>query len=148
MSKFIRIFCFLLLISCSTQNDQLPNFLALRGEWQRIDNEDDQAISKELWRLMKDGSLSGLGLTIENGDTIFVERLKILQDGVEVYYQADVSHNPEPVKFKWNQQMPNWQFENPDHDFPKVIKYVLEGDTLKVEIAGDGKKIPFTFIRI
>jgi hypothetical protein len=39
-------------------------------------------------------------------------------------------------------------FENPQHDFPKVITYRLEGDgTLVAVIEGDGKRVEFKFRR-
>ncbi len=38
-------------------------------------------------------------------------------------------------------------FENPAHDFPKVVSYRRDGEALRAEISGDGKSIPFGFAR-
>lgn len=38
-------------------------------------------------------------------------------------------------------------FENPAHDFPKVVSYRREGEALRAEISGDGKAVPFSFAR-
>ena len=146
-----RMFCWSILVvffSCQSENERLNQFAPLIGEWIRVGDLGDETVSKEVWRLEDDGSFEGVGLTIEDGDTIFVEKLKIYQKGKIIYYQAEVAHNPNPVDFEWQGNSPNWRFENLDHDFPKVIQYFMMGDSLKVVISGNGKEIPFVFKRL
>ena len=92
--------------------------------------------------------MTGIGVTLRATDTVFVERLRMEQKDGEWYYVAEVAHNAEPTYFMLTDCSKNgFVCENPDHDFPKKITYSLDGAVLKATISGDGKSIPFVFIR-
>lgn len=38
--------------------------------------------------------------------------------------------------------------ENPQHDFPKKITYKLTGNHIYTTISGNGKTIPYNFVRV
>jgi hypothetical protein len=90
-----------------------------------------------------------MGVTLQGTDTVFVERLKISIEGNEIHYIADVPENPEPVHFKFTAQSAHgFTCENPMHDYPKKISYLVEGNILKAQTSGDGKVQEFTFEKV
>jgi hypothetical protein len=97
--------------------------------------------SYEHWEKINDGLFAGGSETLKNGDTIFAEKLKIEKIGDDIFYIADVKHNPAPVMFKMTWLNDNEAvFENPEHDFPQKISYKLEEGILHAAIEGPGKK--------
>ncbi len=96
--------------------------------------------SYEHWEKTSDTLFTGGSETIKNGDTIFAEKLKIELIEGNIYYIADVSHNPAPVKFKLTYLTESDAvFENPEHDFPQKISYKNIEGVLNASIEGPGK---------
>jgi hypothetical protein len=96
--------------------------------------------SYEHWEKISDELFTGGSETVKNGDTIFSEKLQIVKEGNEIYYVADVSHNPAPVKFKLiSLSDTEAVFENQEHDFPQKITYMLKEGDLHAAIEGHGK---------
>lgn len=146
--KHLLVFSILhLACTCCAQSDT-PNLTWLEGKWERQGMASDQQ-AYEVWKMDDQDILTGKGVSLKNGDTTFVEKLRIARiDGV-LYYIAEVSHNPEPTKFRIT-TIGDSSFEcsNPDHDFPKAIRYELKEDQLIAEISGDGKTVSFVFTRV
>ena len=98
-------------------------------------------------------TLGGVGYSFERKDTTFTETLRIEQIGNDIFYIAEVPHNPGPVRFKLMRlDECSAVFENPEHDFPNRIIYIRQGeDSLHVRIEGmgetEGKKADFSFVR-
>lgn len=92
-------------------------------------------------------SWTGRGATIQEDDTVFVEKLSIEMKNDDWYFVADVSQNTEPIYFKITESSETgFVSENPNHDFPKKIEYQLLGDgELNVTISGDGRSVTITF---
>jgi hypothetical protein len=111
------------------------------------------AVTHEHWTKVSDTLFEGGSETIKNGDTIFSEKLKIIVKDNDIFYVADVKHNPAPVYFKLVYSDSNKAvFENPEHDFPQKITYELSGGDLHAYIEGNGKdrkwkKVDFYFTR-
>lgn len=85
---------------------------------------------------------------MQGSDTVFIEKLKILEKEGHWYYVADVSHNSAPVYFKMTSaDGSGFVCENPEHDFPKKITYRLDGDIINASISAGKKEIPFRFRR-
>jgi hypothetical protein len=101
-----------------------------------------ESITYENWVRVDDTTFSGESHTIKDGDTVFTEQLKIEKIGDDIYYTAVVKHNPGPVHFKLVELGENKAvFENPKHDFPNRIIYMLKDDgTLYARIEGKNKK--------
>lgn len=117
----------------------------LTGKWER-QNMRPGRTAFEKWE-KKDWGYTGVGISLQGADTVFVERLSIrLRDG-DLWYVADVSQNAEPTWFKFTEiSLNGFACENPDHDFPKKIEYVREEPgSMKVVLSGDGKSASFTF---
>ncbi len=103
-------------------------------------SEGVESNSYEHWEKLSDELFIGGSETVKNGDTIFSEKLKIVKEGEEIFYIADVSHNPAPVKFKLTSVSETEAvFENPEHDFPQKITYKLKEGDLYAAIEGNGK---------
>lgn len=120
----------------------------LEGKWERMMENPNQT-GYEDWKI-KNGSFQGMGVTIQQGDTVFVEKLSIERMEGDWYYIADVNPNVEPTYFMISEISENgFVSENPDHDFPKKIEYQLKNDgELSVVISGDGRSIPFVFRKV
>jgi hypothetical protein len=101
---------------------------------------DGQSTSYEHWQKVNDSSYAGASETVKNGDTVFSEKLEIVKEGDDIFYIADVKHNPAPVKFRLTFISENEAvFENPGHDFPQKIIYRHKEGNLHASIEGPGK---------
>lgn len=119
----------------------------LLGTWQRDDLPQGRS-GDEVWRGEGD-ALVGVGSSYRDGALRFREQLRIVQEGEQVFYVADVPGNPAPVKFgQSNQQGQSVVFENPAHDFPRRIEYQREGERLTARISGGGREQVFHFLRL
>src|SRR4030095_2717040 len=97
--------------------------------------------SYEYWEKTSDDLLIGASETVKDGDTIFSEKLRIEKSSEDIFYIADVKHNPAPVKFKLTSiNDTEAVFENPEHDFPQKITYRQEEGNLHSSIEGPGKE--------
>ena len=85
---------------------------------------------------------------MKGADTSFVEKVKIVVKGGEIYYVADVPENSKPVDFKITSiDDKSFVCENPAHDFPKKIAYYKDGNNLRAVISGDGKEMEYLFVK-
>jgi Domain of unknown function (DUF6265) len=117
----------------------------LTGEWKRTNAKPGRS-GFEIWKRISDNEMTGRGINLKGTDTTFVEKLKIISKEDAIYYVADVPQNKEPVLFKLTTQSETkLVFENPQHDFPKIISYELLDKKLKAVISGDGKAIEYWF---
>ncbi len=120
----------------------------LEGDWTSSTISKPGRKIVESWKKVTEHELAGRGVTLQGTDTVFVEKLKIIIEGNEIHYVADVSENSSPVHFIFTTIGPNlFICENPRHDFPKKISYQLEGYTLKAQTSGNGKLQEFVFVR-
>jgi hypothetical protein len=104
-------------------------------------------LAEECW-LPPEGSVM-LGLhrdASDDGDTFF-EYLRIMQTAEGIYYYA-TPQGYDTTKFKLTALSEDGSshqvvFENPEHDFPKLIRYTLRVDGLMAEVEGieDDRKI-------
>ena len=92
----------------------------------------------EYWTAKSEFSFSGEGYVLSGKDTIFHESTKLLFENGNVVYIADVPGNPSQVHFGLSSNKNNKVvFENPRHDFPKVITYhLVSPDSLEAIVEG------------
>jgi hypothetical protein len=134
-----------------TEISPIEDFLWILGRWE---NDEGSKISGEHWMKKDTVTLEGVGYSVAVGDTTVLEKLQIRQKEGDIFYIADVPHNPGPVAFKLTKITETEAvFENPEHDFPNRIIYRQQGnDTLVVRIEGmgktEGKKADFRFTRV
>jgi len=136
-----------LLSSCSSQpvedTDKWHLFENLAGGWIRA--QGDSLLSTEEWRYGEE-DMYGIGITLENGDTIFSEQMGILEIEGKYFYEATVPHNPGPIQFELTILTDSgFTSENPKHDFPTKIEYKWNNDSLWVTISDDQRLVKFNF---
>jgi hypothetical protein len=139
---YLKLFIFFIIIFVSMANSQsnrkMEELLWIVDNWV---NAEGETVSYEHWEKVNDSLYEGGSETIKNGDTVFSEKLKILKENDDIFYVADVKHNPAPVYFKLTYSGTNKAvFENPEHDFPRKITYEIENGNLHAYIEGPSKK--------
>jgi hypothetical protein len=99
------------------------------GLWHQI--EGPGLISYEQWKEVDDRHFAGLSWTLFNAkDTIFSEKIELVAEGEDIFYIPTIKQNNGPVRFKMKSLVGDTViFENPEHDFPQIIRYEM-GDTL------------------
>lgn len=154
----------LLIFSCSGErsvnnNETRSKGLTLKnmewvvGTWKSVKGDE---ISYEIWEKKNDTLLSGKGFTLVKNDTVFFEKLDIVQRGTDLFYIPTVrdQNQAKPVEFKFMEfNKGEFNFVNKNHDFPQRIIYKNpQPDFLCARIegtkAGKFMKIDFNFLKI
>lgn len=107
------------------------------GEWKQIKEE---IVTEEKWTKESDDLFIGEGLNYPVGDeaTPLLEKLWLEQNESEIYYVALPPQNEEKTYFKLTDAGETMAaFENPEHDFPRYIRYELVDGTLNVAVEGE-----------
>ncbi|MGZ5243583.1 MAG: DUF6265 family protein [Bacteroidia bacterium] len=119
------------------KHTQIKKLEWILGSWQ--DTSTDMHFT-ETWRKENDSTFAGDGFGVENGDTIFREKLELAERNDEVFYVATVNEHlaGKPTTFSMVSDSSNkWIFENPNHDFPQRIIYILTSEnTLHARVEG------------
>jgi len=116
----------------------------LLGSWQRTGMAAGTS-GEEHWRRQAD-VLEGEGRSYRQGDLQFQERLRIIDEGGQLYYVADVAGNPAPVRFALVEQgAQSVVFENLRHDFPQRIAYQRNGRQLRATVSAGERVQVFEF---
>ena len=128
-SVLISIVFLLSLASCynPSPNQSFNDLQVLVGDWTSTENIQ----FNESWIHSNDTLYTGLGFSLKKGDTLFAEQLKIYLSGDEVYYAAKVGSGSDFVSFKLEKaDKEKWEFVNREHDYPNIIQYKVENDSL------------------
>lgn len=117
-------------------------WISMPGENMQGESIPGESITYENWVRLDDTAYTGESYTVKKGDIVFTEQLKIEKIGDDIFYTAIVEHNPAPVHFKLVElDLNKAVFENPEHDFPNRIIYMLKKDgSLYARIEGRNKK--------
>lgn len=147
----------LLITGCENQQPPSSGAIAfplqrLEGKWQDMNR--DNAFFEE-WRVVDDNRLEGRGYVMAAGDTVFIELLEIVPKDSGLIYRVGLngSRTADLVEFEMTSASADEiVFENPRHDFPKKISYVLQPDSginvyLSGHEAGQFSEINFSFVR-
>lgn len=106
-------------------------------------------VFEERWTPPAGGVMLGVARTLKGDRMVAFEFLRIVERDGGLVYIAQPDGRP-PTEFVLTAASPNQvTFENPAHDFPKVIRYTLkEGGTLEAQVSdGAQKKQTFVFTR-
>lgn len=148
--KTIFTFCLaVILISCGNHSskktdEQQQSFDWMLGSWIRT-NDSNGNKTFENWKKISSEEYSGFGYTLNNGDTIFQENLRIFSKGQ--YWNLQVTGEVgAPVLFAISDfSSKKFTAVNEANEFPKKIIYERRGDQLQATIADEETKIPFIF---
>ena len=127
----------LMLASCSafaqTRNIEAMGWLA--GSWVL---EESGVRIEEHWIPESGGTMLGVSRTVKGGKTVAFEFLRLEARGDGVVYVAHPNARPGTDFTLTKLEVHSAVFENPAHDFPKIIRYRLNPDgTLLAQIEGD-----------
>ena len=119
----------------------------LVGKWQDTLNSNQW----EVWEKRGD-SLFGFAAYIKGEDTSVFELLSILENDGQLIYTALIMKNKKAVSFRNTTIGEDFMvFENPEHDFPKMITYqytpTTGGDYLMASVSANMKKFDFGMIK-
>lgn len=121
--------------------------LKLMGKWHDV-QADGITVFHEHWDRSDDLFYSGLGFVMSGADTVFIENLYIAYDSLGAHYSARIptQNNEAYVRFGLtNASEDSMVFENPEHDFPQRIAYVIQGDSVwNVVVSGIEKGVART----
>ncbi len=127
----------------ATENEpiSLPKKIAqaswLVGTWS---GKSKARTNYETWEKYNDSTYLGRSYSIQQGDTVSSESIKLVQQGEAISYipTVDGQNNDMPVVFTLISSDSNRLiFENSAHDFPQRITYqMVSQDSLIAEISG------------
>lgn len=119
----------------------------LTGKWVRTNAKAGQS-GYETWERVSDLKLGGKGVTLKGKEVIFIENLEFIVIDSDIFYKVTLAEDEKPVYFKLTALNKNgFTCENPEHDFPKKITYIRNGNHIKAVISGNGKSVDYIFIR-
>jgi len=139
----ITVLTLILLISFSCSSN---HFDWLCGSWVRTNDEEGYR-TYEHWIKNSNTEYIGLGCTLQDGDTVFKENLRIIKTGKE--WNLEVSGvNENPTLFLLINRTDNsFICENKLNEFPKLIEYSIEDSLLLAKISGGDREVSFSFQR-
>ncbi|MFT5149109.1 MAG: hypothetical protein ACI86P_001796 [Flavobacteriales bacterium] len=135
------------IISCNSGSESSVNSdLSIDwivGDWQRI-NEVEGKRTYEYWKKEENG-YSGLGYTLRDIDTVFMEAMRIHKIhgewALEIYGPNEI-----PTIFTFSSLIENnFIADCPSNEFPKTISYSFEDGNLIAFISDSTTSIPFEF---
>ncbi|MCW5922429.1 MAG: PorT family protein [Saprospiraceae bacterium] len=131
--------------SVFSQVDDLKGIMrelrALDGTWFMPTDRGDRL---EYWQIEDDSTFVGRGMRIkpENGDTVLLETMRIERRDTTISYIVNVrgQNQNRPIVFKLTQaDYDGYLFENPAHDDPQKIRYLLLGNR-ELQVFTEGKR--------
>lgn len=131
------IFLLPLLYACHSKSLDHYDLHSWEGKWE---SKDSTGTFVESWKRINDTLYNGEGMMIVNNDTIFSEQIKLIFKKNKVNYVvvAKGQNNDSEIPFELTKfTKDSWVFENPKHDFPKRITYLLKSaDSLIATVEG------------
>lgn len=123
-----------------TQN-AFRDLKALKGTWFMPTERGDRL---EVWQLDNDSTLSAKAFRIkpENGDSVLLETILLTWRDTSIVYSVSVrgQNNNKAIDFRLTEAYSDeFVFENPKHDDPQKIRYVLLGNR-ELQVTTEGKK--------
>ena len=114
---------------------------ALDGTWFMPTDRGDRL---ESWKIVDDSTMTGRDFRIkpENGDTVTLEtmRLELRNDHLDYLVIVRGQNQNKPIPFRLTEaDYDGYVFENPEHDDPKKIRYVLLGNR-ELQVTTEGKR--------
>ena len=118
----------------------------LLGKWKRVDEEPGKS-TFENWIKINELEYKGFGFTMLDSDTIWQENLALVKTNENWRLEVISPNQTTPTVFVVARfKDSEFVCENPEHDFPTMIKYWREGQNLRAAISGGEMEISFEFV--
>jgi len=162
MKKVLILLIGILIISCNQTKkekqsseikspitiEKSENFDWLLGKWKRLKEKEGKE-TFENWYKIKETQYSGLGFTMQNGDTIKQEKILLTKTNGKWNLSVKVPEEPESVTFKGISYNENeFTSGNDELDFPNKIKYWKNGNRINARVSGKEMEISFEFEKL
>ena len=162
MKKIIIVLFGILLVSCNqnkkenTTIDQQEaenktgalDFDWLIGEWKRIDEEEGKE-TFENWSKDSETHYSGIGFTMQDTDTIWQERIKLIKNDGEWHLSVKAPEEKESTIFKMSEHTEKeFTCINTEIEFPNTIHYWKNGNRIHATVSNSELEISFEFERL
>ena len=157
MKNIILILLALISVSCSQNNRKdhsstedpsaAYNFDWLIGSWLRTNDEEGNS-THEHWMKNSSTEYTGMGCTLQDGDTIFKENLRLINTGEEWNLEVTgVNENP-TLFLLVNHTDNSFECQNKYNEFPKNIEYSMDDSILLAKISDGDTEISFSFEKL
>lgn len=162
MKKALILLIGILIISCNqtkketgktemkstTTIEKAENYDWLLGKWKRL-NEEEGKETFENWKKINETEYSGIGFTMQNGDTIKQEKIRLTKTKGNWNLTVQVPEEMESITFNGTSHNENeFTCENKEMDFPNKIKYWKNGDKINAMVSGVEMEISFEFDKL
>lgn len=120
------------------------DFSWLLGAWKRTNEKEGQQ-TFEYWKKQDKNRFIGLGCTLKNGDTLWKENI-VLHKKDSWRFEVTGQGEDKPTVFILTEVgESSFTCQNPENEFPKVIRYQRSNSGLTAVISGGGPNITFEF---
>jgi len=119
----------IVMFSCYSPNSQevMQDLKAIKGKWESYEG----VKFNENWRFVNDSLFEGEGFSMNGSDTSFYESLRIVKKGDSIFYSVGLEERDRKVDFLLTDaSRNNWTFTNPENEFPSIINYEINDDTI------------------
>ena len=162
MKKIMFFWISILIFSCNPIEKNTPkteaakvensttveSFDWLLGDWFRL-NEKEGKETFETWKKINEREYAGIGYTMQNDDTIQQENMSLRNSKGTWDLLVSLDKEDDAVDFIGTSLDKNeFTVENKENEFPKKIKYWIEGQTLKATISNAELSIHFEFEKL
>jgi hypothetical protein len=122
----------------------LPQLAWLAGDWVGTMG---RASIEERWTPAAGGAMLAVARTVKDDRLAAFEYLRIVERDGSLVYIAQPNGRP-PTEFTLTHiTADSVTFENPSHDFPKMVRYTRRPDgSLEARVSGAGGERPQTFV--
>ena len=135
-------------IKSETMIEKSENFDWLLGKWKRL-NEEEGKETFENWNKINETEYSGIGFTMQNGDTIKQEKIRLTKTSGKWNLTVKVPEESESITFNGIiHNETEFTCENNEIDFPNKIKYWKNGNRINAMVSGGEMEISFEFEKL
>jgi hypothetical protein len=142
MKRLCSVLFYVMISVPAFSQASIPYFL--EGTWKMENRE-----VYEVWEASENGHMIGYSYRIREGEEVITEYLQVKHRDADVIYTATVLNQNEGRGIDFVLNRPDsltWSFENPEHDFPKVITYQKRSDSEIYVQVSDGGERGFAYI--